>query len=184
MAGSSDWRGSGQYPAALVKFVPYQFGRCLDVDAILCRRHWSCPRLQRIQNSVINSFFNHSTSLHFVFRDWFFFFYFPLNTYSFVFNRPNVNRVELRRACIQILVSILAVPLHFQVQFNQYFIKMLMWKENWNHHFLFQKSISLKEFGSTSNNNTFFFIRQRLSPILFTALQTESDPFNIHLLLG
>ncbi|XP_046461247.1 ral GTPase-activating protein subunit beta-like isoform X2 [Daphnia pulex] len=78
--------------------------------------------------------------------------------------KPSVNRVELRRASIHVLVSILAAPLHFH-------------------------SLPIKELaGGIGERNTlptiFSNVRPRLTQLLLSALQVESDPLNTHILLG
>ncbi|XP_032791568.2 ral GTPase-activating protein subunit beta isoform X2 [Daphnia magna] len=78
--------------------------------------------------------------------------------------RPSVNRVDLRRASIHVLLSILAAPLHFH-------------------------SLPIKELaGSLGERNAlptvFSNIRPRLTQLLLSALQVETDSLNSHLLLG
>ncbi|XP_015122062.1 ral GTPase-activating protein subunit beta isoform X3 [Diachasma alloeum] len=78
----------------------------------------------------------------------------------------NVSKIELRRASIQMLISMLALPLHFQ-------------------------NLPIREFSlSPMDNNpdktplTFGQLKPRLMNLLINALQVESDPLNTHMLLG
>nr|CAH0103904.1 unnamed protein product [Daphnia galeata] len=78
--------------------------------------------------------------------------------------RSSVNRIELRRASIHVLVSILAAPLHFH-------------------------SLPIKELASgVGERNTlptvFSNVRPRLTQLLLSALQIESDSLNTQILLG
>lgn len=79
---------------------------------------------------------------------------------------PNVvvNKTELRRASINILVSILVLPLHFQ-------------------------SLPIREMGNhgpsaSDRATTFIQLKPRLMNILMNSLQVETDPLNTHMLLG
>lgn len=78
---------------------------------------------------------------------------------------PNVvlDKVQLRRSSINILISILVLPLNFQ-------------------------SLPIRELGGGSNSNdrivTFLQLKPRLINILMNALQVETDAQNSHMLLG
>ncbi|CAH1106389.1 unnamed protein product [Psylliodes chrysocephalus] len=74
----------------------------------------------------------------------------------------NVNKVELRKSCIQLLLSMLVLPLHFQ-------------------------NVIIKELINTGSNEkpvTFLQLKPKLMNLLMNALQIESDPQNTHMLLG
>ncbi|XP_011305025.1 ral GTPase-activating protein subunit beta isoform X2 [Fopius arisanus] len=77
----------------------------------------------------------------------------------------NVSKIELRRASIQMLISMLALPLHFQ-------------------------NLPIREFSPSLLDNldktplTFGQLKPRLMNLLINALQVESDPLNTHMLLG
>ncbi|XP_018579922.1 ral GTPase-activating protein subunit beta isoform X2 [Anoplophora glabripennis] len=74
----------------------------------------------------------------------------------------NVNKVELRKSSIQLLLSMLVLPLHFQ-------------------------NIMIKELINTGSNErpiTFGQLKPKLMNLLMNALQIESDPQNTHMLLG
>ncbi|XP_034949716.1 ral GTPase-activating protein subunit beta isoform X2 [Chelonus insularis] len=79
----------------------------------------------------------------------------------------SVSKIELRRASIQLLISMLVLPLHFQ----NLFIREL-------------------PIASTNLNNTdkpqltFGQLKPRLMNLLINALQVETDPLNTHMLLG
>ncbi|KAF5302204.1 hypothetical protein FQA39_LY10243 [Lamprigera yunnana] len=72
----------------------------------------------------------------------------------------NISKSELRRACINLLLSILVLPLHFQ-------------------------NITIREL-STSGDHPIMFIelKPKLMNLLMNALQVESDSQNAHMLLG
>ncbi|XP_052870106.1 ral GTPase-activating protein subunit beta [Anopheles cruzii] len=72
-----------------------------------------------------------------------------------------INKTELRRAGVNILLSILALPLHFQ-------------------------TLPIRDIGGGPNDRTVTFIqlKPRLMNILMNALQVETDPHNTHMLLG
>ncbi|XP_055591586.1 ral GTPase-activating protein subunit beta isoform X6 [Uranotaenia lowii] len=72
-----------------------------------------------------------------------------------------VNKTELRRAAINILLSILALPLHFQ-------------------------TLPIRDItgGPADKMITFAQLKPRLINILMNALQVESDAQNTHMLLG
>lgn len=75
---------------------------------------------------------------------------------------PHVSKVELRRASIHLLLSMLVLPLHFQ-------------------------NITIKELissGSTERPVTFSQLKPRLMNLVMNALQVETDPINTHMLLG
>ncbi|CAG9768936.1 unnamed protein product [Ceutorhynchus assimilis] len=74
-----------------------------------------------------------------------------------------VNKVELRRAAIHLLISILVLPLHFQ---------NCPIKELYNHAGASDKTIS------------FAMLKPKLMNLLMNALQVEFDPQNTHMLLG
>lgn len=74
----------------------------------------------------------------------------------------NVNKVELRRAAIHLLLSVLMLPLHFQ-------------------------NCSIKELynsGSSDKTLSFAMLKPKLMNLLMNALQVEYDPQNTHMLLG
>lgn len=74
----------------------------------------------------------------------------------------NVSKVELRKASIHLLLSMLVLPLHFQ-------------------------TVTIKELiatGSTERPVTFGQLKPRLMNLVMNALQVETDPLNTHLLLG
>ncbi|KAJ8946712.1 hypothetical protein NQ318_006970, partial [Aromia moschata] len=74
----------------------------------------------------------------------------------------NVNKVELRRSSIQLLLSMLVLPLHFQ-------------------------NVVIKELintGSMERPITFGQLKPKLMNLLMNALQIEADPQNTHMLLG
>ncbi|XP_035916467.1 ral GTPase-activating protein subunit beta isoform X2 [Anopheles stephensi] len=72
-----------------------------------------------------------------------------------------LNKTELRRAAINILLSILALPLHFQ-------------------------TLPIRDImgGPSDRSITFIHLKPRLINILMNALQVETDPQNTHMLLG
>ncbi|CAH1959120.1 unnamed protein product [Acanthoscelides obtectus] len=74
----------------------------------------------------------------------------------------NINKVELRKSCIQLLLSMLVLPLHFQ-------------------------NVPIKELINSGSNErpvTFLQLKPKLMNLLMNALQIESDPQNTHMLLG
>ncbi|XP_066140830.1 ral GTPase-activating protein subunit beta isoform X3 [Euwallacea fornicatus] len=74
----------------------------------------------------------------------------------------NVNKVELRRAAIHLLLSFLVLPLHFQ-------------------------NCPIKELCSAANGDkaaSFSSLKPKLMNLLMNALQVEYDPLNTHMLLG
>lgn len=77
----------------------------------------------------------------------------------------SVSKIELRRASINLLISMLALPLHFQ-------------------------NLSIRElpngFSVNFERNQFTFaqLKPRLMNLLINALQVETDPQNTHMLLG
>ncbi|KAK9703556.1 RALGAPB N-terminal domain [Popillia japonica] len=72
-----------------------------------------------------------------------------------------VSKSDLRRASINLLLSMLVLPLHFQ-------------------------NIVIKELhsGSTERSITFGELKPRLMNLVMSALQAETDPQNTHMLLG
>ncbi|XP_065095233.1 ral GTPase-activating protein subunit beta isoform X7 [Ochlerotatus camptorhynchus] len=72
-----------------------------------------------------------------------------------------VNKTELRRAAINVLLSMLALPLHFQ-------------------------TLPIRDIiaGPADKMITFIQLKPRLINILMNALQVENDPQNTHMLLG
>nr|XP_049465451.1 ral GTPase-activating protein subunit beta isoform X5 [Anopheles coluzzii] len=72
-----------------------------------------------------------------------------------------INKTELRRAAINILLSMLALPLHFQ-------------------------TLPIRDImgGPNDRSITFLHLKPRLINILMNALQVETDPQNTHMLLG
>lgn len=71
----------------------------------------------------------------------------------------NFNKTELRRASIHILLSIIALPLHFQ-------------------------TLPIRDLSGSQDKLTFIQLKPRLINILMNALQVETDGFNTHMLLG
>ncbi|XP_056640565.1 ral GTPase-activating protein subunit beta isoform X3 [Diorhabda sublineata] len=74
----------------------------------------------------------------------------------------NINRIELRKSSIQILLSILVLPLHFQ-------------------------NVNIKELinaGSNDKSVNFLQLKPKLMNLLMNALQIETDSQNTHMLLG
>ncbi|KAK4886376.1 hypothetical protein RN001_002647 [Aquatica leii] len=72
----------------------------------------------------------------------------------------NVSKADLRRACINLLLSILVLPLHFQ-------------------------NIAIRELTTSGDRPiTFIELKPKLMNLLMNALQVESDPQNAHMLLG
>ncbi|KAF7994357.1 hypothetical protein HCN44_003829 [Aphidius gifuensis] len=78
----------------------------------------------------------------------------------------NISKIELRRASIQILLSMLVLPLHYQ-------------------------NLEIRELPNTSvgigfekNTLTFGQLKPRLMNLLINALQVENDSLNTHMLLG
>lgn len=73
----------------------------------------------------------------------------------------SISKVELRRACIHILLSILILPLHFQ-------------------------NVTIKDLINTNFDKPVAFIqlKLRLMNLLMNALQIETDAQNTHMLLG
>ncbi|XP_015034988.2 ral GTPase-activating protein subunit beta isoform X4 [Drosophila pseudoobscura] len=71
------------------------------------------------------------------------------------------NRTELRRSAINILLSIMVLPLHYQ-------------------------ALPIRDLSSETNEKMFTFIqlKSRLMNILMNALQVETDAQNTHMLLG
>lgn len=75
---------------------------------------------------------------------------------------PNVSKADLRRASVNLLLSILVLPLHFQ-------------------------NITIKEListGSAERPVTFGQLKPKLMNLVMNALQVETDPVNTHMLLG
>ncbi|KAL5279964.1 RALGAPB family protein [Megaselia abdita] len=70
-----------------------------------------------------------------------------------------VNRNELRRASINILLSIITLPLHFQ-------------------------TLGIRDLGGSDKTITFIQLKPRIMNILMNALQVETDAQNTHMLLG
>ncbi|XP_055299226.1 ral GTPase-activating protein subunit beta isoform X12 [Sitodiplosis mosellana] len=71
-----------------------------------------------------------------------------------------INKTELRRASIQILLTILALPLHFQ-------------------------TLPIRDLSNSPDKViTFIQLKPRLINILMNAIQVETDPQNTHMLLG
>ncbi|XP_058168057.1 ral GTPase-activating protein subunit beta [Anopheles ziemanni] len=72
-----------------------------------------------------------------------------------------INKIELRRAAINILLSLLALPLHFQ-------------------------ALPIRDLmgGPNDRSITFIHLKPRLINVLMNALQVETDPQNTHMLLG
>ncbi|XP_021703988.1 ral GTPase-activating protein subunit beta isoform X6 [Aedes aegypti] len=72
-----------------------------------------------------------------------------------------VNKTELRRAAINVLLSILALPLHFQ-------------------------TLPIRDItaGPADKMITFVQLKPRMINVLMNALQVENDPQNTHMLLG
>ncbi|XP_031623331.1 ral GTPase-activating protein subunit beta isoform X7 [Contarinia nasturtii] len=71
-----------------------------------------------------------------------------------------INKSELRRASIQILLTILALPLHFQ-------------------------TLPIRDLTNAPDKViTFIQLKPRLINILMNAIQVETDPQNTHMLLG
>uniref|UniRef100_A0A182JDQ4 Ral GTPase-activating protein subunit alpha/beta N-terminal domain-containing protein n=1 Tax=Anopheles atroparvus TaxID=41427 RepID=A0A182JDQ4_ANOAO len=72
-----------------------------------------------------------------------------------------INKIELRRAAINVLLSLLALPLHFQ-------------------------ALPIRDLmgGPNDRSITFIHLKPRLINILMNALQVETDPQNTHMLLG
>ena len=74
--------------------------------------------------------------------------------------RPtNVHKTELRRAAINILVSMLALPSHF-------------------------KTLPIKGISSEADSTTFLSLRPRMINLVINALQVETEAINTQLLLG
>lgn len=74
--------------------------------------------------------------------------------------KSNVSKIELRRASIHLILSMLVLPLHFQ-------------------------NLSIRELINTGEKHiTFAQLKPRLMNLLMNALQVESDPHNTHMLLG
>ncbi|XP_065199453.1 ral GTPase-activating protein subunit beta isoform X2 [Planococcus citri] len=86
---------------------------------------------------------------------------------SSLITTTSVPLVELRKACIHLLLSLLPLPLHFQ-------------------------NLPIREFGNTAyriysvsgSGITFGLLKPRLVNLLISALQVENDSCNAHLLLG
>lgn len=74
----------------------------------------------------------------------------------------NINKSDLRRAAINILTSILPLPLHFQ--------------------HLPLKTVSLR--GDCTGTMDFFDLRPKVNSLLVNALRVETDPVNTQVLLG
>lgn len=70
-----------------------------------------------------------------------------------------VNRNELRRASINILLSIITLPLHFQ-------------------------TLGIRDLSGSDKTITFIQLKPRIMNILMNALQVETDAQNTHMLLG
>ncbi|XP_063707016.1 ral GTPase-activating protein subunit beta isoform X2 [Culicoides brevitarsis] len=77
------------------------------------------------------------------------------------FKPPNmvINKTELRKSAINILLSILVLPCHFG-------------------------SLPIRELGVPNPEKTFIQFKPQLINILMNALQVETDPQNTHMLLG
>ena len=98
--------------------------------------------------------------------------------------RSHINRIELRRASINMLISILALPLHFHV--SRYCLRFSGEKEIFDRSPCSQQ-LPIEEIVSSGGKRTpvsFAHYRQRLTQLLLAALQVESDSVNTHLLLG
>lgn len=79
------------------------------------------------------------------------------NSYN---NNTGFNNNELRRACIQTLINLLAYPYHFQ-------------------------NLAIRNcLNDSSPTTTFGSLRPKLIKLLFIALQTESDPTNMQILFS
>ncbi|XP_046680687.1 ral GTPase-activating protein subunit beta isoform X3 [Homalodisca vitripennis] len=76
---------------------------------------------------------------------------------------PSISKVELRRSAIHLLLSMLALPLHFQ-------------------------NLGIKELTPSQSQErsslTFLQLKPRLMNLLINALQVEADPQNTQMLLG
>ncbi|KAG9331181.1 hypothetical protein JZ751_019895 [Albula glossodonta] len=83
--------------------------------------------------------------------------------------KPYVSPTELRRCSIGILLSILPLPHHFG---------------NIRPEVLLNGKISMEDGPSQDKAVTFLSLNLRLVNILIGALQTETDPYNTHMLLG
>ncbi|XP_024939049.1 ral GTPase-activating protein subunit beta isoform X11 [Cephus cinctus] len=78
----------------------------------------------------------------------------------------SVSRVELRRASIHLLISMLTLPLHFQ-------------------NLVIKELPAFSILGNQDRNQvTFAQLKPRLMNLLINALQVETDPQNTHMLLG
>lgn len=74
----------------------------------------------------------------------------------------NISKIELRKASINLLLSMLVLPLHFQ-------------------------NLTIKELISSTSSErpvTFGQLKPRLMNLVMNALQVETDPLNTHMLLG
>ena len=92
-----------------------------------------------------------------------------------------IDRTELRRASIHLLISMLSLPLHYQVtkELNP------TWLSDWLLNEWFKQQLHIKELNGVDRNSlTFIQLRPRLTSLLLSALQIEADSTNIHLLLG
>ena len=90
-----------------------------------------------------------------------------------------IDRTELRRASIHILISLLSLPLHYQVKRVNSISQDKPWKQ------CSVQQLHIKELSSVDRNPlTFIQLRPRLTSLLLSALQVEADSTNIHLLLG
>ncbi|XP_066599368.1 ral GTPase-activating protein subunit beta isoform X2 [Prorops nasuta] len=76
-----------------------------------------------------------------------------------------VNKTDLRRASIHLLLSMLALPLHFQ-------------------NLTIKELPNFSNIGAEKNLITFSQLKSRLMNLLINALQVESDSLNTHMLLG
>lgn len=93
----------------------------------------------------------------------------------------SVNKVELRRASIHLLLSMLVLPLHFQ---NAPIKELINTGKSVRKTFVFFKYNLFHYLGSLERPVTFAQLKPRLMNLVMNALQVETDPQNTHMLLG
>lgn len=95
----------------------------------------------------------------------------------------NVSKIELRRASINLLLSLLVLPLHFQnitiKELNTVASKFVIVGNSFN-----SDKILIIILGSMEQSVTFAQLKPRLMNLVMNALQVETDPQNTHMLLG
>lgn len=93
--------------------------------------------------------------------------------------KTHILKSDLRRASINLLLSMLVLPLHFQnivikeLHSSKFYVSNLV-----------SALITLYFAGGSDRSVTFAELKPRLMNLVMSALQAESDPQNTHMLLG